>query len=80
MRLARRETEVIRERRHLLYTFGATRLPYVCVTVADGKVLLHDGEVTAEKPNIVFPGRDFRLEGFAPAAPGEEIRRKSIKR
>lgn len=66
LKLAREETRVVRERRHLLYTFGATRLPYVCVTAGEGQVLLHDGEVTAEKPNIVFPGRDFRLEGFAP--------------
>ncbi|MBP5233288.1 MAG: hypothetical protein J6333_07770 [Planctomycetes bacterium] len=66
LKLAREHTRVVRERRHLLYTFGATRLPYVCVTAGEGRVLLHDGEVTAEKPNILFPGRDFKLEGFDP--------------
>lgn len=64
---AKRHTNIIRERKNLLYTFGATKLPYLCFSVAEetNNIVIRDGEVTAEKPNIAIPGRDFTFDGFA---------------
>lgn len=65
--LAQSETEIIRERKNLLYTFGATRLPYVCLSARAtdaGHVAVRYGEVTAQKPQIAFPGQDASFEGF----------------
>ena len=63
---ARSRTEVVRTRRNLLYTFGSTRLPYVCLSDSPqlaGDVVIRQGEVTAERPQIALPGRPFELEG-----------------
>ena len=66
-RLAQKSTQVVRARKNLLYTFGATRLPYICLSeIPDGGVMVREGEVTAERPKIALPGRDFRVEGFEP--------------
>lgn len=65
--LAQSETEIVRERKNLLYTFGATRLPYVCLSKRDSDanlVAVRYGEVTAQKPQIAFPGQDATFEGF----------------
>ncbi|MCD7896239.1 MAG: hypothetical protein LUG50_06135 [Planctomycetaceae bacterium] len=66
-RLAQEDTNFIRERRNLLYTFGATRLPYVCLSEAADNpelVLIRSGEVLADKPQIALPGEMFSFEGF----------------
>ncbi len=66
-RLAREDTKFIRERKNLLYTFGATRLPYVCVSPDGGNadfVTVRSGEVLADKPRIAVPGEMFSFEGF----------------
>lgn len=65
--LAQSETEIVRERKNLLYTFGATRLPYVCLSVREADsdfVAVRYGEVTAQKPQIAFPGQGASFEGF----------------
>lgn len=64
-----RKTEVIREYRRMLYTFGDMRLPYVFTAehrLRDRTVVMR-GIVLAEKPHIILPGYysgpEF-LEGF----------------
>ncbi|MDR1533805.1 MAG: hypothetical protein LBU64_01700 [Planctomycetota bacterium] len=66
-RLAQSNTRFIKERKNLLYTFGATRLPYICLSQAIDNlesVNIRRGEVTADKPKIAIPGEDFSFEGF----------------
>ena len=66
LRLAQKGTQVVRARKNLLYTFGATRLPYICLSEIPDGVMVREGEVTAERPKIAVPGRDFQVEGFHP--------------
>ena len=66
-KLAQEDTKFIKERKNLLYTFGATRLPYICISQdrenADF-VTVRSGEVLADKPQIAIPGEMFSFEGF----------------
>lgn len=65
MDLARSETEILRARKNILFTFGPTKLPYICLSDnGDGGVNVRHGEVTADKPAIAVPGREFGFEGF----------------
>jgi hypothetical protein len=66
MHLAKKGTQIVRTRKNFLYTFGATRLPYICLSEVPGGVMVREGEVTAERPKITLPGRDFQMEGFNP--------------
>lgn len=66
-RIAQADTQFIRVRKNLLYTFGATRLPYVCLSEPQerpGNVIVRKGEVMADKPQIAVPGVNFSFEGF----------------
>lgn len=74
-KLAQADTKFVKVRKNLLYTFGATRLPYVCLSQAPDRsdqVTVRRGEVTADKPRIALPGEFFSMEGFDDSAPGEE--------
>lgn len=63
--LARADTNIVKSRKNLLFTFGPTKLPYVCLTDSkDGCVYMHDGEVTTDKPHIAIPGEEIGFEGF----------------
>lgn len=71
--LTRDVTKLVRQRKNLLYTFGATRLPYLCLVPDPGRddeVRVHAGTVAAEPPRITVPGLgdDFDFEGFAEEA------------
>jgi hypothetical protein len=64
---AQRQTEILRTRRNLLYTFGNTRLPYVFLgqsAINEGDVVKRQGEVTVEPPKIVAPGSGAEFAGF----------------
>lgn len=66
-KMAQEDTRFIKERRNLLYTFGATRLPYICLSVSSEnveQVMVRTGEVMADKPQIALPGEMFSFEGF----------------
>lgn len=66
-RRAREETQVHRSRRNPLYTFGSTRLPYVCLSAeptGGSRVLVRRGTITADRPRIAFPGQESTFEGF----------------
>lgn len=66
-RLAQKDTRFIKVRKNLLYTFGATRLPYICISQApddNGFVMVRAGEILADKPQIALPGEVFSFEGF----------------
>ena len=76
-----RSTEVIREYRRMLFTFGAMELPYVLVTEHDrfkDRAVVMKGFVLRQRPHIVLPphygGLDFK-EGFehANAIPPEAL-------
>lgn len=63
--LARNGTEILRARKNLLFTFGATRLPYLCFSEQEeGMVAIREGEVTADRPAIAVPGKEWNFEGF----------------
>ncbi len=66
--LASRETNIHRARKNMLYTFGSTRLPYVCIspaTQSESNVTVRRGEVTADRPKITLPGQEqISFEGF----------------
>ena len=63
--LARSDTRVVKARKNLLFTFGPTKLPYVCLTDSkDGCIYIHDGQVTTDKPHIAIPGEEMGFEGF----------------
>lgn len=67
LEFARNESIIHRERRNLLYTFGTTRLPYVCLSAQDeqqSKVIVRRGEVMAQPPKIALPGQHFQFDGF----------------
>ncbi len=66
-RMAREDTKFIKVRKNLLYPFGATRLPYVCLSQATDNadfVMVRSGEVLADKPQIALAGEMFAFEGF----------------
>lgn len=70
---ARAGTEFIRSRKNILFTFGPTKLPYICVCErGDGGVLLREGEVTADRPAIAIPGERWNFEGFSMDGVGED--------
>ena len=74
-KLAQTDTQLIRVRKNLLYTFGATRLPYICLSqsiIHPEKVVVRKGEVMADKPQIAIPGMDFSFEGFE----GDQVKDK----
>jgi len=71
--MAGKHTRIVRARKNMLYTFGSTKLPYVCISRMpedEGEVCVRRGEVTADRPKIAIPGHDgmkfegFDLEGF----------------
>lgn len=67
-KMAQENTRFIKERKNLLYTFGATRLPYICLSVStedSNYVMIRSGEVMADKPQIAVPGEIFSFEGFS---------------
>ncbi|MHC4887131.1 MAG: hypothetical protein ACYTGH_18795 [Planctomycetota bacterium] len=64
---AQRQTSILRQRKNLLYTFGATRLPYVFLgesAINQGDIVVRSGEVSVKRPQIIAPGQDVELEGF----------------
>lgn len=66
-KLAQDDTRFIKVRKNLLYTFGATRLPYICLSESADRqawVTVRTGEVLADKPQISLPGEFFSIEGF----------------
>ena len=66
-KMAQEDTTFVKVRKNLLYTFGATRLPYVCLSQAPDNtdfVMVRSGEVMADKPHIALPGEIFSFEGF----------------
>lgn len=66
-KIAQADTKFIKVRKNLLYTFGATRLPYVCLSEAVDNadfVTVRSGEVMADKPQIAVPGDMLAFEGF----------------
>lgn len=70
-KLAESDTKFIKVRKNLLYTFGATHLPYVCLSQAGDNqdfIMVRRGEVTADKPQIALPGEHLSIEGFGDAA------------
>ncbi len=76
-----RSTEVIREYRRMLFTFGAMELPYILVTEHDrfkDRAIVMKGFVLLQRPQIVLPphysGPEFK-EGFehANALPPEAV-------
>ncbi|MDR2391202.1 MAG: hypothetical protein LBE84_05950 [Planctomycetota bacterium] len=74
-RLAQLHTRFIKVRKNLLYTFGPTKLPYVCLSQSGDNldfVMIRRGEVTADKPQIALPGEHFSFEGFDGPEPGED--------
>ena len=61
------KSDLVRMRKNTLYTFGGTRLPYICLSPSpkdEGDILIRRGEVAADRPSIVLPGKDHALEGF----------------
>ena len=67
LELAQNNTQILRSRKNLLYTFGATRLPYICLSQSNknqAEVNIREGEITADKPKISLPGEVFKFEGF----------------
>ena len=66
-KLAQEDTCFVKVRKNLLYTFGATRLPYICISrdIENAEqVMVRTGEVLADKPQIALPGEMFSFEGF----------------
>ncbi|MCX7935638.1 MAG: hypothetical protein N3A66_10335, partial [Planctomycetota bacterium] len=58
-----------RARKHILYTFGDTKLPYIAISESPrdiGDIVIRRGEVIAERPRIAIPGKEHDLccEGF----------------
>ncbi|MBN2712939.1 MAG: hypothetical protein JXR97_11000, partial [Planctomycetes bacterium] len=67
LQYAAQKSTIVRERKNLLYTFGSTRLPYVCLSESpknQGDIIVRRGEVTAEPPAIAMPGHELSFEGF----------------
>lgn len=73
-KLAQDDTRFVKVRKNLLYTFGATRLPYICLSESldrDEWITVRTGEVLADKPQIALPGEYFAFEGFEEADSSE---------
>lgn len=67
LKFAEANTRFIKVRKNLLYTFGTTRLPYVCLSESGGDsrlITIRKGEVMADKPQIAIPNESFSFEGF----------------
>jgi hypothetical protein len=62
------KTHLHRTRKHDLYTFGATRLPYIFLAesaINVGDTIVRRGEISTEKPAIFLGGSQSpRFEGF----------------
>ena len=73
--LARETTQLVRQRKNLLYTFGTTKLPYLCLTasrLSENKVWVHEGVVSAQRPHITLPGgQGHQFKGFD-SEPGDD--------
>ncbi|TBR25506.1 hypothetical protein EPO15_02125 [bacterium] len=67
-----RETHVVRPPKHLLSTFGATRIEYHLVSPLEGtpsKTRLREGLVVSERPKVLTPeALRERFEGFGDEA------------
>lgn len=62
-----RETKLVRTRQHDLFTFGATRLPYVFLAASSvnaGDMIVRRGEVTVGRPQIMTLRDMPQFEGF----------------
>lgn len=65
LELARSGTEVLRSRKNILFTFGPTKLPYLCLSEREtGEIAVRAGEITADRPAIAVPGEDWKFDGF----------------
>ena len=67
MQRAGEQTRILRTRKNLLFTFGTTKLPYVCISThpkEEGDIVIRNGVVETAPPQIIVPGEDFRFEGF----------------
>ena len=71
------KTEIRREYRRMLFTFGSVVLPYVYVAESNhfnDKVIVKKGNIRCERPNIILPGQysgpQFG-EGFSDPVPLE---------
>ena len=74
-KMAQNDTRFIKARKNLLYTFGATRLPYICLSESledRDLIMIRAGEVLADKPQIAVPGEFFSFEGFDETREDEE--------
>lgn len=80
-RASQATTVIVKRRRHSLFTFGVTRLPYIFVAKSEidpHDTIVREGRVVVEKPHILIPGYNPRFEGFemegdAPLS-GEDIK------
>ena len=64
---ARKETKILRMRKNDLFTFGATRLPYVFLADSQanaGDVVVRRGEVTVDRAKILTLSDMPQFEGF----------------
>ena len=62
------QTRLHRTRKHDLYTFGATRLPYIFLaesSINTGDTIVRRGEISTDKPAILLGNAEGpRFEGF----------------
>ena len=65
---ASEQTRLHRTRKHDLYTFGATRLPYIFLAesaINTGDTVIRRGEISTDKPAIILGHGDApQFEGF----------------
>lgn len=67
IRRAHNETRIVRTRKNDLFTFGATRLPYVFLAESllnSGDIVVRRGEVTVDRPKIMTLRDLPQFEGF----------------
>ena len=60
-------TDIIKERKYSLFTFGITKLPYFFVGRSEfdpHDTVIREGRVVVEKPHIIVPGNNPMFEGF----------------
>lgn len=60
-------TQIVRERKYSLFTFGITKLPYFFIArsqIDSHDSLVREGKVIVEKPQIIIPGNNPLFEGF----------------
>jgi hypothetical protein len=66
---AQDQTKIHRTRKHDLYTFGATALPYIFVaesSINTGDCIIRKGEIKTEKPALFLGGDSgSQFEGFS---------------